>query len=370
MQEDTGRHRQVTPPPKHKIEQYSKFLMSKISWDLTISDINITWVKQTLDSVSSSFVRKWLEIPINGTLDIVTLSKEKFGLNIIKISTKYLECQATKRNCLKKSPNPDINYLHQATAQKSIQVDQYKDASDVTKSVRANQIETISNDLKYQGYIVKQMWTLRNEHVKKLWIDVRDILPSNIYNFTNRYMNNTLATLKNMVMWGKATMDTCLACKDNSQSLLHVVSGCKVHLQQGRYTWRHNSILATRFSKIEGLRDLKVFADIPGYPCPTIVTGTLKRPDVIIVYQEKIKLMHNFKDTVSPMCPTNDGIEDTEHFLLLCPSFDLLRRYLLAGVSNLIRPFAQINSFSNSALIQLLLYGDKDLSDDINKDII
>ena len=65
------------------------------------------------------------------------------------------------------------------------------------------------------------------------------------------------------------------------------------------------------------------------------------------------------------MCRTNDGIEDMEHFLLLCPSFDVLIR-----VSNLLRPFAQINSFSNSALIQLLLYGDKDLSDDIDKDIL
>ena len=70
------------------------------------------------------------------------------------------------------------------------------------------------------------------------------------------------------------------------------------------------------------------------------------------------------------MCPTNDGIEDTEHFLLLCPSFDILRRDVLAGVSNLLRPFAQINSFSNGTLIQFLLYGDKDLSDDINKDIL
>ena len=134
--------------------------------------------------------------------------------------------------------------------------------------MRAIQIEKISNDLQYQGYIVKQMWTLSKEQLKKLWIEVRDILPSNIYNFTNRYMNNTLATLKNMVLWGKATMDTCLACKENSQSLLHVVSGCKVHLQQGRYTWRHNSILATLLSSIDGLRDLKVFADIPGYHLP------------------------------------------------------------------------------------------------------
>ena len=31
------------------------------------------------------------------------------------------------------------------------------------------------------------------------------------------------------------------------------------------------------------------------------------------------KFNHNFSDTVNPMCPTNDGIEDKEHFLLLCP---------------------------------------------------
>ena len=86
-------------------------------------------------------------------------------------------------------------------------------------------------------------------------------------------------------------MDTCLAGKENSQSLLHVVSGCKVHLQQGRYTWRQNSILATLLRCIDGLRGLRIFADIPGYPCPTVVTGTLKRPDVVIVYQEKIVIV-------------------------------------------------------------------------------
>ena len=82
------------------------------------------------------------------------------------------------------------------------------------------------------------------------------------------------------------------------------------------------------------------------------------------------KFKHNFRDTVNPMCPTNDGIEDTEHFLLLCPSFDVQRRDLLAEVSQLVRPFVQINSLSNTVLIKLLLYGDKDLSDNINKNIL
>ena len=70
------------------------------------------------------------------------------------------------------------------------------------------------------------------------------------------------------------------------------------------------------------------------------------------------------------MCPTNDGIEDTEHFLLLCPSFDVQRRHLLAGVSVLLRQFVEINSLSNDVLVQILLYGDKNLSNEINKSIL
>ena len=81
------------------------------------------------------------------------------------------------------------------------------------------------------------------------------------------------------------------------------------------------------------------------------------------------KFKHNFRDTINPMCPTNDGVEDTEHFLLHCPSFDEERRDLLARVFSLLRPYGYINS-SNNFLTKLLLYGDKGLSNDVNRDIL
>ena len=31
------------------------------------------------------------------------------------------------------------------------------------------------------------------------------------------------------------------------------------------------------------------------------------------------KLKHNFRDTINPMCPTSDGIEDTKHFFCSAP---------------------------------------------------
>ena len=67
------------------------------------------------------------------------------------------------------------------------------------------------------------------------------------------------------------------------------------------------------------------------------------------------KFKHNFRDPIDPICPTNDGIEDTEHFLLLCPSLEVPRRDLLAGVSALLRPLGHTD-LSKEFLMQILLY--------------
>ena len=61
------------------------------------------------------------------------------------------------------------------------------------------------------------------------------------------------------------------------------------------------------------------------------------------------KFKHNFRDTINPMCLSNDGTEDAEHLLLLCASFDTQRRDILAGVLALVRPFGLTNP-SNKVL--------------------
>ena len=67
-------------------------MLSKLNWNLTIADIDMTWVKQSLDSVVNQYVRGWLEIPIAGTLDIIQLLKGKFGIWYIMILTRFAQC--------------------------------------------------------------------------------------------------------------------------------------------------------------------------------------------------------------------------------------------------------------------------------------
>ena len=60
------------------------------------------------------------------------------------------------------------------------------------------------------------------------------------------------------------------------------------------------------------------------------------------------KFLHSIRATVNPMCPTNDGIGNLKHLLLLCPSFEIQRRNFLAGVWELLRPiFPSIFVFLN-----------------------
>ena len=81
------------------------------------------------------------------------------------------------------------------------------------------------------------------------------------------------------------------------------------------------------------------------------------------------KFQHNFRDAIDAMCPSNDGIESEEHFLLLCPSFATQRRSLLDKTLALIRPLGITNP-SNELLLHILLYGCKDLPADSNREIL
>ena len=53
------------------------------------------------------------------------------------------------------------------------------------------------------------------------------------------------------------------------------------------------------------------------------------------------------------MCAASDEMDDTEQFVLICPSFCVQRQDFLAGTVELLRPFAQIADLSNDPLTQL-----------------
>ena len=117
-----------------------------------------------------------------------------------------------------------------------------------TKSQRCFEILSLTTRRQAQRPFFSQgssFWSM-SEHslttLNSLWSSAQSKLPKNIYNFSIKYINNTLPTKTNLKRWGLSPSSNCSFCL-TQESLLHIVSGCKVYLQQGCYTWHHDSIL-------------------------------------------------------------------------------------------------------------------------------
>ena len=88
-----------------------------------------------------------------------------------------------------------------------------------------------------------------------------------------RYINNSLPTRKNLQRWGLPPSPDCSFCL-GSETLLHVVAG-------------HNSVLNFLVETLSPLQEYRIFADLPGFNNPSIVTGESYRPDLLLESRNK-----------------------------------------------------------------------------------
>ena len=94
------------------------------------------------------------------------------------------------------------------------------------------------------------------------------------------WLLNTLPTRKNLCLWKLRQSSDCQFCL-LPETLLHVVASCKVCLEQGRYTWRHNSILNSLATSLKVVEGSSLYANISGFPSPSIITGDDLRSDLL-----------------------------------------------------------------------------------------
>ncbi len=145
------------------------------------------------------------------------------------------------------------------------------------------QEDKLQNHLLSQGSFFSHVTTFSLSQFNTLWSAAQSKLPKNIFNFTIRYINNTLPTRKNLAKWSLASSPECSFCLC-PETLLHVVAGCQSHLV--RFTWRHDSVLnfiAKTFQTIK----CELYADLPEFKCLSIITGDAYRPDLLLITPDR-----------------------------------------------------------------------------------
>ena len=110
---------------------------------------------------------------------------------------------------------------------------------------------------------------------------------------------NTLATFGNLKRWGKRRVSVCPLCS-NVGTLEHILNFCPVATQQGRTTWRHNSILNHVQTTIVShkLDNLEIYSDLPGcningatIPQDILtVSGEGSKPDMVLLNRNEKKI--------------------------------------------------------------------------------
>ena len=141
-------------------------------------------------------------------------------------------------------------------------------------------------------------------------------IPQGVLKFAINAGLNTLPTFDNLKRWGKRVSDRCPFC-GNIQTLAHVLSNCSVALDQGRLTWRHNSVLSSIISIIRPslIDGFSIFADLEGLCAPhggvipPHVHVTNLRPDLFLV-SESARVAVIFELT----CPWDGNIERSHEF--------------------------------------------------------
>ena len=173
------------------------------------------------------------------------------------------------RNCINHSSNEDLKFIHQEkSAGKNVQYDTFKSIHGVLKVMRKEKEEHIAT-LRSQNLVINSIWNFVIVLTKGYWF---------VYNFCIRYMDNTLATNKNLLLWKRKHTSQCFA-SGNEQTLGHVVGGCNSHLREGRFNWRHDSILINLANSLKVYSDVQLYVDNDNFRSPSIITRDDQRPD-------------------------------------------------------------------------------------------
>ena len=122
-------------------------------------------------------------------------------------------------------------------------------------------------------------------------------LPKGILPFALKATTNTLNTPDNLQRWGKKKLANCSLC-GNHCTLLHILNYSSISLIQGRFDWRHDSVLKVLTSTLlEGKPDdLLLYSDLVGYKInggtiPGDILCTLKIPSILMVERNSKKII-------------------------------------------------------------------------------
>ena len=103
----------------------------------------------------------------------------------------------------------------------------------------------------------------------------------------------------------------------------HVVSSCTTYLEEGRYTWRHDSVLLYLAKTLTSLSKCSLYADLSSFLSPSIITGDSLRLDLVLLTDTSLYILELTVGFESHLQINSDRKKAKYHSLIsdLIPTF-------------------------------------------------
>ena len=114
-------------------------------------------------------------------------------------------------------------------------------------------------------------------------------------------IRDCLPTPLNLRRWKIKSSSKCILCESPQPTTSHILNGCQTALAQGRFTWRHDSVLNKLVNMTQPLipSSCQIYADIPSWRAsdsppatlPNNISTSTLRPDLVLILNNNITIL-------------------------------------------------------------------------------
>ena len=293
---------------QQKLRLYRVGICPRMSWDLAINNLPLSWVTGTLEAAATRFLKRWSGLAKTADTARLYLPQSQGGLNLPPISLLYRKQQVSQACQLLASRDPAVRFtttveirreeaLQRAThrpmlaARETLVEDPgMSKRALMTRAKSAMAKEDAEKRMRHAQSLECQGQVFRcsEDGAASIWSKAVQKLPPELLKFSLNAVQDTLPHNANLAMWRRREGLSC-ACKlcGERQTLLHVLNNCPKALNMRRYNERHDAVLEviSKFMAKSLPEEYQLLADLPQfhpYVFPPHIATTDQRPDIVV----------------------------------------------------------------------------------------
>ena len=290
---------------QQKLKLFKVAILPRLTWDLSISHLAISWLQNTLQPIATRYLKKWSGLAKSADPNRLFLPKSNGGLELPHLVTTFKKVHAAKAGSHMCSRDPAVRAIasEQTIAETNQQRASFRPHLDVVDVMKTDpgatkrhitslvkskiQAEDTSSRLAHTNSLAVQGFTTRvfDGSPAQNWSTAISSLPEWCFKFALNAVTDTLPHNLNLFRWKKLSSPKCQLCGQD-QSLSHVLNSCKTALELRRFNTRHDDVLRAvyDFSKCHLPSGMRIIADLPNlsFCFPQDIALTDQRPDMVI----------------------------------------------------------------------------------------